>query len=202
MRRYLQVASTEIGHIADIISRARAFYRPDTGSPRLTDVRAVLESVLNLSNRQLQRSAVVVECDWGADLPRILASPGQLRQVFLNLVLNAVDAMPEGGTLGVRMSPHPPQVDRADSPVTHIRVDVSDTGEGIPQEVQDHLFEPFLTTKEDGTGLGLFITYGVVRAHRGEITATSLPGQGTTFSILLPTAPSAEAEGARQPPSG
>jgi len=202
LRRYLEVASTEIGHIADIIRRARAFYRPDADSPRPTDVRSVLESVLSLSSRQLQRSDVVVECDWAPGLPLILASPGQLRQVFLNLVLNAVDAMPEGGTLGVRTSPHPAQVDRADGPLTHVRVDVSDTGEGIPQEVQNRLFEPFLTTKEDGTGLGLFISYGVIRAHRGEITASSLPGQGTTFSILLPAAQPVEGNGPLQSPSG
>ena len=201
LRRYLQVASTEIGNIADIIRRARAFYRPDAGGPRPTDVHVVLDSVLSLSGRQLQRSNVVVEREWAVDLPPILASPGQLRQVFLNLVLNAVDAMPGGGTLRVRTSAHPAPVGSPEGRLTHIRVDVSDTGEGMPQDVQDRLFEPFLTTKEDGTGLGLFISYGVIRAHRGEITATSRPGEGTTFTILLPAEPATEAAGTPQPPA-
>jgi two-component system NtrC family sensor kinase len=186
LRRYLEVASTEIGHIADIVRRTRAFYRPDVGGPRPVHVHAVLESVLSLSSKQLQYSDVAVERDWASGLPEIVANADQLRQVFLNLVLNAVDAMPEGGTLRVRTSLHRLSVGAQGRVVPAVRIQFSDTGEGIPPEVASHMFEPFLTTKEDGTGLGLFITYGVIQAHGGEITATSQPGEGTTFTILLP----------------
>ncbi|MGD8967711.1 MAG: ATP-binding protein, partial [Anaerolineae bacterium] len=186
LRRYLEVASTEIGHIADIVRRTRAFYRPDLGGPRPVDVHSVLESVLNLSSKQLQYSDVVVERDWASSLPEIVANADQLRQVFLNLVLNAVDAMPAGGTLHVRTSPHRLSVGAEGNLVPAVRIQFSDTGEGVPPEVASRIFEPFVTTKEDGTGLGLFITYGVIQAHGGEITATSQPGGGTTFTILLP----------------
>jgi PAS domain S-box-containing protein len=186
LRRYLHVASTEIGHIADIVRRTRAFYRPDVGGPRAVDVHEILESVLSLSGKELQFSDIVVERDWASGLPRIIANADQLRQVFLNLVLNAVDAMPTGGTLRVRTSLDRMSLGDEGQSLNAVRIQFSDTGEGIPKDVEPHLFEPFVTSKEDGTGLGLFITYGVIQAHGGEIAATSRPGDGATFAILLP----------------
>jgi PAS domain S-box-containing protein len=186
LSQYLQVARTEIEHIADIVRRTRAFYRPDVGGPRAVDVQVVLESVLNLSDKELQYSDIVVECDWADGLPKIVVNGDQLRQVFLNLVLNAIDAMPTGGTLRVGTSLDHMSVGGDGQVVPVVRIQFSDTGEGIPEGVEPHVFEPFVTSKEHGTGLGLFITYGVIQAHGGEITAASRPGEGTTFTILLP----------------
>jgi two-component system NtrC family sensor kinase len=186
LSRYIHVASNEIEHIADIVRRTRAFYRPGMGGLRPINVHAVLESVLNLSSKQLQYNDIVVERDWASDLPKVTANADQLRQVFLNFVLNAIDAMPGAGTLRVRTSLDHVLVGGRGEPLPAARIQFSDTGEGIPVEVQSRIFEPFVTTKEDGTGLGLFVAYGAIKAHGGEITVTSEPGQGTTFAVLLP----------------
>jgi two-component system NtrC family sensor kinase len=109
----------------------------------------------------------------------IEADPSQLRQVFLYLMINAVEAMPEGGTLTLRT--------RSESSTT-VTIDVQDTGIGIPDENLGKLFTPFFTTKPigKGTGLGLAIAYGIVKMHRGQIAVQSKVGQGTTFSVTLP----------------
>jgi signal transduction histidine kinase len=104
----------------------------------------------------------------------------------LNLVLNAIDAMGEqGGTLRVRTALDQ-MTGRDHQLLSAVRIEVSDTGEGIPPEILDHIFEPFVTTKKTGTGLGLSISYGLIEAHNGRITVTSQVGAGTTFTILLP----------------
>jgi two-component system NtrC family sensor kinase len=186
LRHYIHVSSTEIEHIADIVRRTRTFYRPEPGGPRSVDVHAELGSVLALSNKQLQDNDIVVERDYASDLPRIRAHADQLRQVFLNLVLNAIDAMPTGGTLRIHTSTDTITTGSRSRPIPAVGVQLSDTGEGIAPEMAPHIFEPFVTTKEDGTGLGLFVAYGVIQAHRGEITATSEPGEGATFIVRLP----------------
>jgi len=186
LRHYIHVSSTEIEHIAEIVRRTRAFYRPEPGGPRSVDVHAELDSVLALSNKQLEDSDIVVERDYAADLPRIRAHADQLRQVFLNLVLNAIDAMPTGGTLRVLTATEGIAAGGRGKQIPAVRVQLTDTGEGISPEMAPHIFEPFFTTKEDGTGLGLFVAYGVVQAHRGEITVTSEPGEGATFIVRLP----------------
>jgi signal transduction histidine kinase len=187
LRRYVEVALTEIGHIADIVERARAFYRSEPRGSRVVDVHAVLDSLLTLSKKQLEYSDVVVERDWAEDLPQLVAQPGQLRQVFLNLVLNAIDAMPTGGTLTIRTAVDRMPVDSEGEPGPVVRVEFSDTGQGISPDVAPCLFEPFVTSKEDGTGLGLFVSYGIVEAHGGEISVSSQPDRGTTVTILLPS---------------
>jgi two-component system NtrC family sensor kinase len=114
------------------------------------------------------------------DLPRIEADPGQLPNIFVNLMDNAADAMPDGGTLTIQADPSP---DRQ-SVVVHVK----DTGYGIPPENIKKLFSPFFTTKPvgQGTGLGLSIAYGVVKMHLGTIQVNSDVGKGTTFTITLP----------------
>ncbi len=183
MDRYLNVAGSEIERIAAIVRRMRDFYRPAREVLQPTDLCGVLESVLELTNKQLQHSDVTVEREWAGELPVIQANPDHLKQVFLNLVINAIDAMLEGGTLRISTALEKPGFSEK---TRFLRIEFSDTGEGMPAEVLSHLFEPFFTTKEHGSGLGLSISYGIIQSHGGEITATSQVGAGTTFTILLP----------------
>lgn len=183
---YLQMAAGEIERIAQILARMRDFYRPSGEEMRPVDVHAILRSVLDLSQKQLQHSHVIVVCEWEKDLPPIVANPDHLKQVFLNLVLNAIDAMPEtGGTL--RLRTRPDRLTLADREVhAAVRLEFSDSGEGIPADVLPRIFEPFFTAKKGGSGLGLAISYGIIEAHNGLITATSRVNEGTTFAIVLP----------------
>lgn len=179
MLRYLNVAEDEIERIAAIVRRVRDFYRPSNQEQVPTDLHETLESVLVLAGKQLQHSRVTAECIWQPGLPRVHANADHLKQVFLNLTLNAIDAMPNGGTLTIRtMLNHPA-----------IAIEFSDTGTGMSAETQARLFEPFFTTKPHGSGLGLSISYGIIEAHHGQILVTSELGKGTTFTILLPVEP-------------
>jgi len=187
LKRYLTMADTEIQRIASIVRRVRDFYRPAPAELKPTDIHAVLTSLLELVAKQLQTSNVAVERDWAAELPMIEANPSYLKQVFLNLVLNAVDAMSEhGGTLRVRTSLDQIQSPREKRQMPAVRIEFTDTGTGMPPEVMAHLFEPFVTAKKDGTGLGLSISYGIIEAHDGQISATSQVGVGSCFTVLLP----------------
>jgi PAS domain S-box-containing protein len=189
MRRYLNVAETEIERIAAIVRRMRDFYRPAHTGMQPTDIQAVLQSVLELTAKQLQHSRVIAQLDCAADLPRIPANADYLKQVFLNLLLNAIDAMPDGGTLTLRtrLDSLPPSGDRPPRPA--VRIEFSDTGMGMPPDVLSRLFEPFFTTKENGSGLGLSVSYGIIQSHRGQIDVVSQVNAGSTFSLLLPINP-------------
>lgn len=176
LRRYLDVAEGEIERIATIVRRVRDFYRPASEEKHPTDLHAALESVLELTRKQLQHSDVQVEREWCTAMPELLANADHLKQVFLNLILNAIDAMPEGGVLRLRTA-----VEGAE-----VRITFTDTGVGIPPEVFDRLFEPFYTTKTQGSGLGLSISYGIIESHNGQILVESQPGVGTTFTLVLP----------------
>jgi two-component system NtrC family sensor kinase len=187
LARYLNMARSEVERLAAIVRRMRDFYRPAREGLRSTDVNAVLQNVLELAGKQLQHSHVTVERDWTADLPTIQANPDYLKQVFLNLVLNAIDAMAAqgGGMLRLRTA-----LDQMQTPdhrsLPTMRIEFEDTGQGIPPEILPHIFEPFTTTKTTGTGLGLSISYRLIEAHNGQITVTSQVGVGTNFVILLP----------------
>jgi PAS domain S-box-containing protein len=186
MIRYLEVAVTEIERISNIVRRLRDFYRPARTEMAAIRLHEVLHSVLELTHKQLQHANVTVERQWAADLTEIEANADHLKQVFLNLILNAVDAMPEGGTLTLRTTPDEILLPNETTPRPAVRVEFSDTGVGMPPEVLARLFEPFFTSKEQGTGLGLSVSYGIIRAHHGRITVASQVGQGTTFTMLLP----------------
>ncbi len=190
VNRYLQLAGGEVERISNIVRRMRDYYRPAHERLQLTDLLAVLDSVLEVSGKELQHRHITVERLDGRDLPVVQANPDHLRQVFLNLVLNAVDAMPTGGTIRVIASQDQIQPEGAPRPQPAVRVEISDTGHGMPPEVLARLFEPFFTTKEQGAGLGLSISYSIIEAHNGQITVTSEVGSGTTFHVLLPVTPS------------
>jgi two-component system, NtrC family, sensor kinase len=182
-RAFLAIAQQELGRIARIITRMRDFYRPAKAELAATNVNSLLRETLELVQTHLRHGHINASVDLGADIPPIVAHADQLRQVFLNIILNACDAMPEGGDL--RLKTRLLQT-RSETPAT-ISVDISDTGVGIPPEHRPHLFEPFYTTKAHGTGLGLAISAHIVTQHGGRILVESELSHGTTFSILLPT---------------
>jgi PAS domain S-box-containing protein len=178
LRRYLRIAGEEVDRISDIVSRTRDFYRPEREGFWDVDVETLIENVLLLTRKKLEHSDVTVEHTGPEELPTVEANADQLKQVFLNLVINAVEAMPEGGTLYIRTA--------LEREADVVRIEFEDTGVGMSQEMMDQVFEPFVTTKEEGTGLGMSISYGIVQAHNGAIAVSSEKGAGTTFTIRLP----------------
>jgi two-component system, NtrC family, sensor kinase len=144
------------------------------------DVHRVLDDTLQLLEPQLRRSQIEIEREYADDLPQVYANAGKLQQVFTNLLLNARDAIPEGGRIILKTS-------LAD---TDVQIEVIDNGIGIAPENIAKIYDPFFTTKGvgRGTGLGLAVTYGIVQEHDGHIAVQSAPGRGTTFRITLPTA--------------
>ncbi len=125
------------------------------------------------------------------------ADSGQFRQIMSNLLINAVQAMPDGGTIRVTAENAPqddPSVTEVSNGERFIRISVSDTGRGIDQELQSKIFDPFFTTKEDGSGLGLSTVHSIVKRHGGQLTLESSPGNGTTFTLLLPAAEKSDAK--------
>ncbi|MCA9980580.1 MAG: GAF domain-containing protein, partial [Anaerolineales bacterium] len=182
---YLDIVQTELVRVASIVKRMRDFYRPAKEGQFPTAVDDILASVLELSQKQLEYAQVQVSRDWSDDLPLILANPNHLKQVFLNLLLNAVDAMPDGGHLSIMA-----RRATADQEImlghTAVVISFQDNGHGIPDTDREQLFEPFFTTKDEGSGLGLSISYNIIQAHNGHILVDSTIGQGTTFTILLP----------------
>jgi signal transduction histidine kinase/DNA-binding response OmpR family regulator len=178
-QEYIRMADEEVKRLIDIATSVLDFARPSRPQMESIYVDEVIEGTLALANKYLQHSHIAVKQDLASDLPPVMAVPGELRQVLLNLVINAVDSMPGGGTLAVSSF----QVDDGQQGVS-----ISDTGRGIPPEHLDRIFEPFFSTKESGTGLGLSVSYNVIQAHGGEITVQSQVDIGSTFTVLLPSA--------------
>lgn len=176
---YLAVAREQLTRIAGIIQRMRDFYRPARGDMAPADLNQLVEDTLALA--RLNTRNIAIEIIFAPDhaLPHVLCNADQLRQVFLNLVLNAIDAMPDGGTLTVRTI--------AGQNVAV--VEIQDTGIGIPADIRPHLFEPFFTNKPNGTGLGLSISAHIVTQHNGQIEVSSDDGRGSVFRVVLPYEP-------------
>jgi signal transduction histidine kinase len=144
------------------------------------DLNRVLEDTLQLLEPQFRQSQVEIVRDYSLELPRVNGNAGKLQQVFTNLLLNARDAIPDGGRITLRTV-----ADDRDM----VNVEVRDTGIGIAAENVARIYDPFFTTKGvgRGTGLGLAVSYGIVQEHSGHIAVESAPGRGTTFRIALPT---------------
>jgi len=178
--KLLEKIAKQTFRASEIVNSLLNFSRTSSTDFVELDVNRVIKETLGLIEHQLKKAAVEVQLDLDADLPGVKANAGKLQQVFLNLFLNARDAMPFGGVLSVRTS--------AQDGTAHIFV--SDNGEGIAPENLGRIYDPFFTTKgaKKGTGLGLSVTYGIVREHSGSIEVESLPGKGTQFSLELPLA--------------
>jgi two-component system NtrC family sensor kinase len=155
-----------------------SFSKPEEEARKRINLNELLEGILLMMERQMRESNIRVALDFDHQIPEVMASTNQMRQVMLNMFKNAKEAMPNGGTLTIRTA-------RDDQKVS---VHIQDTGVGIPEEIQNKIFEAFFTTKQKvkGVGLGLSVCYGIIRDHGGEIRVESEEGKGTTFIISLP----------------
>lgn len=178
-REDLRVAINEANRMAGLISRLRETYRPTVNEEfQPCSINDLVTDVEKLISTHLNRNKITFDFLPDPHLPDCLAIPDQMKQVILNVCLNAVESMPEGGDLHIQT--------RFDSFQGQILLDISDNGLGISPDVLPYIFDPFVTTKERGTGLGLAITYDIVRRHGGQIEPESKLGSGTTFHVRLP----------------
>ena len=188
-KNYLGYIGTAGHDIAHIIARLREFYRKqeDEGPLQTLNLNQLVEQVVDMTRprwRDIPQSkgvTIEVQTDLARDLPTTAGNESEIREAFTNLVLNAVDAMPEGGRITMRTAVNGENGSR------QIRVDVTDTGTGMNEETRKRCLEPFFSTKgKRGTGLGLAMVYGVVQRHEGNIEIESEPGNGTTFRLTFP----------------
>ncbi len=181
-KKYLDLASSALESLNDIVERILSFQRPLQGTMEHTDVRVLIEEVLALSNKKIEHENITIVLKLDRKMPKVYGIPGQLKQVFLNLTLNAVEAMDPGGTLTISSK-------KVVMEEPWLQISFSDTGKGISEEELQRLFEPFYSTKTNGTGLGLWVSQNIIDSHRGRITSESELGSGTTFTIWLPLTP-------------
>lgn len=179
--QYLSMAQAEVQRLIEIVQRMLDFYRPSRGGMVPSDINSIVENMLALAHKRLQHGAVHVHTRLVPDLPFVSVVPDQITQVFLNIVINAIEAMPAGGDLWL------------DTLLSEdgewVLVSFQDSGPGLSPEQIANLFEPFYTTKSTGTGLGLAISYGIIERHGGTIEVSSQPDQGAIFVVKLPVYP-------------
>jgi len=177
-RKILEMALSETERLSEMLRKMLSFSKPDEEKRQPSDVNMILDEILLLHEKQLREHSISISVSLGENLGEVYASKNQLRQVFLNMISNARDAMPDGGTLTVVTG----------AVEDTIQVAISDTGSGIREENIDKIFDAFFTTKDSikGVGLGLSVCYGFIRDHGGDIRVTSQVDSGTTFTITLP----------------
>jgi two-component system NtrC family sensor kinase len=177
-RKVLEMALSETVRLSDLLRKMLSFSKPDQEEKQAVDLNTVVDEILLLHEKQLQENDIKIKTSFAETLPQINASKDQLRQVFLNLVANARDAMPEGGTLTVTSA--------ADT--ENVRIEIADSGIGIKEEHLKKIFDSFFTTKDSvkGVGLGLSVCYGFIKDHGGDIQVKSKVHSGTKFTITFP----------------
>jgi signal transduction histidine kinase len=176
-QKLLGTALEETGRIEEILAGLLSLARPSEIKKERHDIVESLDESLDLIAFQARKQKVVIVREFSASPLFIIGDRSQLKQLFLNLLLNSLQAMPGGGELRLEVGP---------AGGKDLLVTVSDSGEGIPEGDLDRVFDPFFTTKKGGTGLGLSICYGIVRSHDGNIEIRSRPGRGTTVLTRLP----------------
>lgn len=185
-RKYLELAYNECKRTSGLLMKMLKFFKPDDEQKQSTEINKLIAETLLFYERQFKNLNIRVYSDLAPDLPAIMAVGSHLKQVFINMIINANTAMPNGGDLrvGSRFNPEKEE----------IVVTIEDTGVGIPPRNVERIFDAFFTTKKEvkGVGLGLSICYGFIKEHSGRIDVASEVGKGTTFAIYLPLNPSDE----------
>lgn len=185
----LQDVLKELDRIEQIITDLLLFARPQASRPAPTDLREITGKVIDNLASRLEDAGIEVVADLDEDLPSVNVDPDMVQQVVLNLAINAIQAMPEGGTLKVGAGLRRTRYKKA-----YVDLVVADSGPGIPDEVKEKIFDPFFTTRSMGTGLGLSISLQIAREHGGNLTARNLSQGGAAFKLSLPVPPAPEPE--------
>jgi len=185
-----EIIEGELRRCRNILGNMLNFASAPETDKSLTDVNAIIRDILVLIKYQTEYKKVGINTELDSGLPDIMAVSGQLRQVFMNIIVNALQSVSEKGEVSVATS--------AAGDGRHIVIRISDTGCGIPRSEMNKIFSPFYTTKESGTGLGLSISYGIIKSHGGDIEVQSEQGEGTTFNIRLPVVSSQEIVSSKQ----
>jgi PAS domain S-box-containing protein len=187
----LEQISTATKRAGDLVRRLMRFSRAQGARSQILQINNVIQDVVQILH-PLFRKTISVRTDLWAELPTVAADRSQMEQVLINLIVNALDAMPGRGELKLSTMPGEPGDPDSGPPRGSITIIVSDTGPGIPADLQSLIFEPFFTTKPagEGTGLGLSTVQAIVQQHRGKIAVRSTPGAGTAFIISLPSSES------------
>lgn len=172
----LETIYFHISRISEILKQLSGFSKMPAGKPKECHINDVIETSINLIQYDKKAKNISIVKELSPSLPEVIADGNQLSQVFVNLTLNAIDAMPDGGTLTVRSMLRE----------NDITIEFEDTGTGIPREELLKIFDPFYTTKEKGTGLGLAVSYNIIKKMDGTLTVESELGKGTTFTITIP----------------
>jgi signal transduction histidine kinase len=176
----------DVARASDIINGIGSLFKKGTSQHDLLDVNEVIQEMIALLRSEASRYSISIQADLADDLPKVMADRVQLQQVFMNLMLNGIDAMKESGRgneLTIKSEPADGQ----------LLISVRDTGTGIPPQEADQIFNAFFTTKPHGTGMGLPISRSIVESHGGRLWATANPGGGATFHLTLPTSIGAHA---------
>jgi signal transduction histidine kinase len=173
--------SKELERCGNIVSGLLSFSRESPREYKDIDLNEVLEAVITLTRHKMELRNIDLISYLYPELLMIHGDGHELQQCFLNLIFNAIEAMPKGGQLSI--------ISKLERAKKNVRVEIVDTGYGISRENLDHIFDPFFTTKEqgEGTGLGLSIVYSVIKNHRGNIKVNSKVGEGTSFILNFPT---------------
>lgn len=174
----LQVIIDETIRCRKIIQELLEFSKGSDPAKAPTDINETVFKALNILENEFLLKRVEVDKNLASDLPNVMADGSQMEQVFVNLLINAVQAVPNDGTVQVKSS-----LSEQESCVS---IEVTDNGPGISRKEQSKIFEPFFSTKSNGTGLGLSVSYGIVRNHQGNISVQSRPGEGTQFIVKIP----------------
>jgi two-component system, sporulation sensor kinase E len=181
MLKHLGVVNEEIDRLKHIVVDFLFAVRPMDIQLLSEDPAELLEEIAEFAQPEAERQGISLRLEVASNLPQVLMDKRHMKQALLNLIQNGLAAMSEGGTLGLK----------AEYGDDEVRLSVSDTGTGIPEELLTKIFEPYFTTKKSGTGLGLTITFKIIKEHSGEISLESKEGKGSTFTIHLPV-PQAE----------
>lgn len=183
-QKNLDMVESELDRLITTVQHMLDFYRPYGRDRKLTDVNELIRQIILLLEKQLNSNGISVQLNLSPDLPPIIVVTGQIQQVFINLIINAMEAMPDGGEIILHTFPY--KAAGKGSISGGVEVLIEDTGPGIPVNKWETIFEPFVTTKADGTGLGLSISYGIILAHGGTLGLTDGRGKGACFRITLP----------------
>ncbi len=183
---FMELATSELERISTLINDLLTFSRPSPSLLNKVQLNDLAGQAARLLTGQAKKKSIILTTHLASDLPPLMANQGQIQQVLMNLMMNALQATDEGGSVRVATALLQPEYGPAQCQIT-----IQDTGAGIPADQLEQIFDPFFTTKEAGTGLGLAITHQIVQEHNGSIDVESTIGQGTRFTICLPVGASA-----------